>query len=44
MSDDSREDAGGRPAPQQQPAPGEPQGRFVRVQFPRDWTARQIVD
>jgi hypothetical protein len=45
MSDDSRDDAGGTHAPQpEQPAPGGPRGRFVRVQFPRDWTAGGIVD
>jgi hypothetical protein len=44
MSDDSRDEAGGTPDPQQQPAAGGPRGRFIRLQFPRDWTALEIVD
>ena len=45
MNDNSREDAGGTHAPQpEQPAQGGARRRFVRLQFPRDWTALEIVD
>ena len=45
MNDNSREDAGGTHAPQpEQPARGGARRRFVRLQFPRDWTALEIVD